>query len=596
MKEQISVFGGFRYYGSQGMNIGQWNETENGYVAEISFRDYCHGSIRLTKKDNVAVLWLDLDCDPEPYHFSRSFLTERSMMIDVQIPGIQNVLSRYSTTPFWTSVAFENDLSKVSQRIQNMLLKLTNVNLSVLPLCHDSFYATICPSDGAQTLRIQLDKLYEGASELHGPVAVFSWDSDPYVAVKEGFVFAKENGLISTELREKKHLPDIYRGLGWCTWNAFYHDVTEQGILEKLEEFRAKGVPVKWVMIDDGWSQFAGYNSFELTSFTEDRKKFPNGLKGCIRKMKEEYGVEAVGVWHALTGYWYGIEKESGLAQDQRHNLEETNAGWLIPGGESAYGFFRKWHGYLKEQGVDFVKIDTQGNVLEFLVGKKDCLKKAIQIQSDIDRSVVEVFGGNVINCMGMNNINALHRPYTALSRNSDDFFPDKEGSFKTHLIQNAFNAVFHGCLFHCDYDMWWTNHESAKQNSILRAISGGPVYLSDKVGDTRTEYLRLSLKNDGSIDLCDGPALPTMDCLYQDPANGVLKLYNTMGQVGVVAVFNLSEQEQTVCVSPKDFSGIGDYAVSGFYSGIKAENGVAEITLTAGDAEIFYFYPNADK
>lgn len=592
MKEQVCVSCGFRHLGNRALEMGQWNKTENGLETELSFLHYGHGKLRWLLQDNAAVLWLDMACDPEPYHFSRTFQTENSGLVDVQIPGIHNVLSRYSTTPYWTRVSFEKDLSKLPSRTQNVLMELENVHLAVLPLCHDSFYCAICPSEKSDMLRLGLDKLYEGAAELHGPVAVFSWDNNPHAAVKNAYKYAIENGLILTQLRENKPLPDIYRGFGWCTWNAFYHDVTEQGILEKMEEFRTKGVPVKWIMIDDGWSQFAGYNNFELTALTEDKKKFPNGLKGCIRKLKEEYGVEAVGVWHALTGYWYGIEKNSDLARQVE--LEQTNAGWLIPNADSAYQFFHKWHTYLKEQGVDFLKIDTQGNVLEFLVGKKDALAKAIQIQKDADRSVNDVFGGNVINCMGMNNINAHYRPYTALSRNSDDFFPHKEGSFYKHLVQNAYNAVFHGCLFHCDYDMWWTNHDTAKQNSILRAVSGGPVYVSDRVGDTKAEYLRLSVKADGWVDLCDAPALPTADCLYQNPDEGVLKLYNTRGDVGVVAVFNLSEKEQTVAVSPRDFLGAGAYTVAGFYSEITDETGEAKITLPAGDGEIFYFYPKA--
>jgi hypothetical protein len=42
---------------------------------------------------------------------------------------------------------------------------------------------------------------------------------------------------------------------GWCTWDAFYHDVSGLGLQQGLEGFRAADparVP-RWLIIDDGW-------------------------------------------------------------------------------------------------------------------------------------------------------------------------------------------------------------------------------------------------------------------------------------------------------------------------------------------------------
>jgi raffinose synthase len=41
--------------------------------------------------------------------------------------------------------------------------------------------------------------------------------------------------------------------LGWCTWDAFYHDVSAQGIMSGLDSFRRAGVQPRWIIIDDGW-------------------------------------------------------------------------------------------------------------------------------------------------------------------------------------------------------------------------------------------------------------------------------------------------------------------------------------------------------
>ncbi|MBQ7901239.1 MAG: hypothetical protein IJ365_04660 [Clostridia bacterium] len=32
---------------------------------------------------------------------------------------------------------------------------------------------------------------------------------------------------------------------------------------------------------------------------------------------------------------------------------------------------------------------------------------------------------------------------------------------------------------------MWWSNHPTARSSGMLRAISAGPVYLSDRIGES---------------------------------------------------------------------------------------------------------------
>jgi hypothetical protein len=46
--------------------------------------------------------------------------------------------------------------------------------------------------------------------------------------------------------------------LGWCTWDAFYHDVSAQGIAAGLQSFNDAGVKPRWIIIDDGWQVRAG--------------------------------------------------------------------------------------------------------------------------------------------------------------------------------------------------------------------------------------------------------------------------------------------------------------------------------------------------
>lgn len=160
---------------------------------------------------------------------------------------------------------------------------------------------------------------------------------------------------------------------------------------------------------------------------------------------------------------------------------------------------------------------------------------------------------------MGLAMENILSRTTSGVTRNSDDFFPDRKGSFAEHILQNAFNAVYQDELYYCDWDMFWTKHEDAVKHSLLRAISGGPVYVSDKIGDTSPEVLRPLIYKNGEILMMDHSAKPTEDCMFSNPMEtGVLKLQNTASwgadrKGGGIAVYNLTDHEQLFTLKPAD-------------------------------------------
>jgi len=72
---------------------------------------------------------------------------------------------------------------------------------------------------------------------------------------------------------------------------------------------------------------------------------------------------------------------------------------------------------------------------------------------------------------------------------------------------------------------------------------------------------LKPLILEDGRILRCDNPAVPTKDCLTENPMNSgkVFKLQNTCNGCGIMAVFNLDEEEKPVTgrVSPKDIEGL---------------------------------------
>ena len=54
-------------------------------------------------------------------------------------------------------------------------------------------------------------------------------------------------------LREEKPVPAFLDCLGWCTWDAFYHEVSERNVLNALRSLAKAGIKPGFMILDDGW-------------------------------------------------------------------------------------------------------------------------------------------------------------------------------------------------------------------------------------------------------------------------------------------------------------------------------------------------------
>lgn len=192
-----------------------------------------------------------------------------------------------------------------------------------------------------------------------------------------------------------------------------------------------------------------------------------------------------------------------------------------------------------------------------------------------------------------------LARPSSGLSRNSDDFFPERPRGFVKHLVQNVYNALWHGQMFHCDFDMWWSSHESAVQSGVLRAISGSPIYVSDRIGGSDPAHILPTVTDDGRVMLCDGPAMPTRDCLYTDCREQarLQKVWNRSGENFALAAFNLLEEEFTGVVAFGGVPGLGDGEYMAYEYFSRAFTRVTRettlpVTLPADGVAVYSLYP----
>ena len=469
--------------------------------------------------------------------------------------NVNKYLANHLNGLFWTRSYFDCDLTKIPNKTQMLLMEKNDSCLYVLPICNGSFKTEI--NGYEKGMEIAMSGYMAGQMLINGPMFSIGVSKEPYSLINEVTWNSLQyrNGYVVNSYTTR--YPEQLEYLGWCSWDAFYDDINESGIYEKADEFKKLGLPVKWFVIDSGWSDLTKDSC--LNSLKPDSHKFPNGFKPLIHDLKHEYGLKWVGVWHAFLGAWNGVNKKSELALELKDCLYMTSKGRLIPSPKDgkAFCFWNKWHKYLKSQGVDFVKVDGQSSLLNFVNNEIPVAKAAKELHESLEASVGIHFDNALINCMGMASENIWNRRSSVLSRNSDDFYPLKTNNFEEHAFQNVYNSVYHSPFIRGDWDMWWSNHSNALQHSVLRCLSGGPIYLSDKVGATIVEAIWPLILKDGRILRCDGPGLPTMDCLLVDTlqVEMPLKVWNRIGETGVVGAFHINLNGISVKgdISPSD-------------------------------------------
>jgi raffinose synthase len=128
--------------------------------------------------------------------------------------------------------------------------------------------------------------------------------------------------------------------------------------------------------------------------------------------------------------------------------------------------------------------------------------------------------------------------------RASDDFYPKNSASQTIHIASCAYNSVMLGEIAVVDWDMFHSKHECALIHAVARAVSGGPVYVSDGIGNHDVSILRRLVLPGGDVLRTNQPARPTVDCLFSDvmrDGQTALKVFSlNKGGGGVVAAFNV--------------------------------------------------------
>ncbi|THF97073.1 probable galactinol--sucrose galactosyltransferase 5 [Camellia sinensis] len=519
-----------------------------------------------------------------------------------KLKGIR-FMSIFRFKVWWTTHWIGSNGGDLENETQMVVLDRSDAGrpyVILLPLIEGPFRACLEPGND-DNVSICMESGSTKVSESSFRAALYMHvGDDPYSLVKDAIKVARAH-LGTFKLLKEKTPPGIVDKFGWCTWDAFYLTVHPHGVWDGVKGLVEGGCPPGLVLIDDGWQSIShdddpitqeGMNRTSageqmpcrLIKFEENYKfrdyqslknsisgsAAPKGMGAFIKDLKEEFkSVDYVYVWHALCGYWGGIRPdipglpeskvvEPKLSPGLQKTMEDLAVDKIVNNGvglvppEMVEQMYEGLHSHLESVGIDGVKVDVI-HLLEMLseeYGGRVELAKAYY--KALTSSVRKHFKGNgvIASMEHCNDFMFLGTEAIALGRVGDDFWctdpsGDPNGTFwlqGCHMVHCAYNSLWMGNFIHPDWDMFQSTHPCAEFHAASRAISGGPIYVSDSVGKHNFQLLKTLVLPDGSILRCDYYALPTRDCLFHDPLhNGktMLKIWNFNKFTGVLGAFN---------------------------------------------------------
>jgi raffinose synthase len=525
--------------------------------------------VEIKQQGNVLLFSLspNKNNSPNGHQFSGLFF---------DIPGFQigTSLWRYGESKAWTKpVAVDNIGSLDTLNIQFFYWKYKDGLYGVaMPLGGQGFSSSLAREGklfGSKALSL-VNNLYPD----HFPIMAVAFGTDIYEAservVAEGMIAMgyPEN------VRKKKTFPSVFENFGWCTWDAFGHKINEQKVLEGVASFTKNNFPVPMVLIDDGWLQVG--DDSKLKSLSPDPAKFPQGFMPLVQKLKTEYGVKNVGIWHTINAYWKGVDSTSSLGKDYKEALfsyrgklpwsKDTLKTFYCPTPTSEKGmqFFDDWYRSLSASGISFIKVDNQLVVNQISDSKYPLWNTGNQLQKNFQVPAKKYFNGNVINCMEMSVDDIYHFGTSAIARASDDYMPKEisynleSGNAAVHILNCLYNSLWLSNIVWPDYDMFESYQLYPEYHAIARAISGGPVYVSDWPGEQNFDVLRPLVLKNGRVLRTDEPAQLTEDCLFQIQKPKPLKAFSFVQNAAMVGIWNASNASSVHgYFSPSDVKGL---------------------------------------
>ncbi|TKG90681.1 hypothetical protein EYV94_22715 [Puteibacter caeruleilacunae] len=463
----------------------------------------------------------------------------------------------------------KEELSELKEGGMFLLLKISdNKYLSIFPLASEYGYSWFDTTESNIVLKLG----HHGKGDVKGDVPVVGWayGANPYEACYNVWdeVSSSRKLPFVTKLREDKVYPEMFKYLGWCSWEQYAVNINQDNMTAAVRNIEKSGVPVRYFLIDDGF-----FNRQSL----QPAKTFPNGLS-AITSLKKESKIKWMGLWYAFLGNNHGV-KAPGKLGDLSDEMMISKGGKLLPKAEdrkAADAFYDYLLSIPKESGFDFVKIDFQTDGLSFYAGVEDNAGlgglpktninsvdnpvKAAQILTQTLHKTAEEKGLAMMNCNWHSTINMLYCGNSVVGRCSEDYKVGNLSKAKAHLYHSYTSIPWLGQTAWGDHDMFHSNDKPVgSMMAVSKAISGGPVFLSDDPSEFLKENINPLCYNDGELLRPLAPAAPLPNDLFKsfnsDQLFRVIAPLNNKSAAIVLYNFGENDSRLTGSITKEDYA-----------------------------------------
>lgn len=414
-------------------------------------------------------------------------------------------------------------------------------HLALLPLV--GFNSVAWLRGDAAGLRLEAGT-FGADPEFYGelPLLAGVCDADLYRACARVWELALAHPALAGvgRLRHQKTYPEVFEYLGWCSFEEFKLNIDEGVIVDSIRRLAASDLPVCWALVDDGHvddgaraddpapetqegavGQVSGaLEQRRLHGARPHPEKFPRGWSPVFAAAAGTR-LRWLGLWLNFNGYWGGIAADHALGAKVDEHLVEVGPGMKLPGEGPRDGevFFDAFTKPVREAGFSFLKVDNQaGNIRKYVGRVANAAFASAGCKHGLERAVERHFDG-LISCMAHNNVCAFHQPHSQVMRSSEDYKKEDEWRARHHLHNSFGNMLWLGQTVWGDHDMF---HSSDRVAGPLmarsKAISGGPVYLSDSPDNFVADLIRPLCFSDGRILRPLAPAVPLAESVFVDP------------------------------------------------------------------------------
>ena len=434
--------------------------------------------------------------------------------------------------------------------------------LALLPLTGGSTVAWFGAAGADLVLKIGT----LGTKPVRGDFPVLAWAraQDPYDAARTVWETAISHPLIaqSTRIRSEKHYPDLLRYLGWCSWEEYKGSISEKILLGAIDSIEASGLPIRWVLVDDGHLDNA---QRQLVSF-DPNSKFPHGWAPILARRRPDR-IRWMGVWLNFNGYWNGISPRNRLGALNEDlgavpGLKSNQVSAALepkPGLEHSFAFYNAMIGHARTAGFDFVKVDNQAKNLVLYRGSGEPVESAVANARSLEMASAFHMDA-LINCMAHGPVNIFNTRVSAVTRCSEDYALGNLPRARRHLHNSYANMIWLGQTVWGDHDMFHSDDPVAgRMMAVSKAMSGGPVYLSDNPAKFAKDVIRPLILESGEVVRGLAPAVPLLESIFIDPfdeAKPFRIVAPLANRSAAIVVYNLTEPEKAVTgyVSSEDY------------------------------------------